>query len=110
MTWTVDSGDVVTCAYFLAGRNLHVNLAIGPTTVGGTLDLTLQRIIPGGYTGADSMCEVIRVLNNGTEAVGYATVSNGHTQIKFQRSLPATNWSAATNTTYVLYSGAIPIA
>jgi hypothetical protein len=68
------------------------------------------RVIPGGYTGVGSMNEIIRVLDNGSSVVGYATVSNAQTLIKFQRSIPATNWSAATNTTYVLYTGTVQVS
>jgi len=110
MTWTVDSGDVMDCSYFLVGRVLNLGITIVTSTVGGTLDLSLQRVIPGGFTVLGNMCEVIRVLNNGTEAIGYATAQDGQTVLKFQRSIPPTNWSASTNNTYVLYTGAIPVA
>ena len=35
MTWTVESGDVTTCKYYLKGRTLAWALQLTGTTVGG---------------------------------------------------------------------------
>jgi len=50
MTWTVDAGDVGTVAYWLKGRTLSIQVAIGASSLGGTAGLALQVSMPGGYT------------------------------------------------------------
>lgn len=103
MTWTVDSGDVQTCSYILRGRILTMHVAILTSTVGGTLNTSLRRAIPGGYVANEVINVPCRVLDAGTWLTGVAAVGTGGTVLAFLRDLTgATNWSAATNNTLVV--------
>jgi len=111
MTWTVDSGDC-SCRYYLRGRQLEVALTVATSSVGGTPSLTLQRVVPGGYSvgSAGSNGIINRVLDNGTSKVGYFTANSSDSLLKFQNNVSATNWSASTNNTYVLFNGFVAVS
>jgi hypothetical protein len=49
-TWTVDSGDVVTDAYYLRGRTLLLDEEVGATTTSSAACTSLNVLIPGSFT------------------------------------------------------------
>lgn len=104
MTWTVDSGDVTTCKYWLSGTTLFVVVEVANTTVGGTPNSTLQRNIPGGFTSAFQAQKTNPVNNNGTTQHGKNFVTASGTVLNFRNDAGSTSWSAATNTTGVFAS------
>lgn len=79
MTWTVDSGDVSTDAYFLRGRTAFYQYDYLTTTIGGTLSNTLYRAIPAVLqSAAASIVQVGHMRmqqNGGTTEHGAAYVS-----------------------------------
>ena len=103
MTWTVQSGDVTTFSYTITGKTLTADFYLVNTTVGGTLNTTLQIAIPAGFTAAKSQRTptVTYQDNAGTETVGTCEVTNGATVLSI-RKLGSGNWTAATDTTNVL--------
>lgn len=105
MTWTVDAGDVFTLSYFLRGRQVMVNIAVANTSVGGTLDLTLNiaNAAWGGFT-ATNLVNVPYIAFNAsaTGVAGTLRINSPSTAIVFYTTLSAdTNWLASTNTTNV---------
>jgi hypothetical protein len=104
MTWTVDAGDVTSYRYLLRGRLLTVMWQLDTTSVGGTLNTTLQIAIPGGFTAVSTyFVGLDYASDNGTTAVAaQCQVSSGDTIIKLFRNVAASgNWAAATNTTTI---------
>lgn len=98
MTWTVGSGDVTRCAYLLRGRALTVSIYLATTTVGGTPSTALKILVPGGFTITNLHDVPIRINDNGTNTLGFCE-ANGTTMDCYKSDL--SNWTAATNTTYV---------
>ena len=50
-TWTVDAGDVQTCAYYLSGRSLSVQLQLVNVDMAGVAaGAPVARRVPGGFT------------------------------------------------------------
>jgi hypothetical protein len=112
MTWTVDAGDVGSCAYYLKGRSLSVTFVLQTTSVGGTPSNLLLRVIPGGFTCSDNASAALIVHNNSVWSMASMNVGTGaSTLIGFGTDPSATvNWTASTNTTYVYGSMTIPVA
>jgi hypothetical protein len=101
MTWTVESGDVVTYAYIINGKTMTVAFEVVESTVGGTPDDTLQIAIPASKVAAKQMASAInRVLDNNVLTVAIAQVNAAGTVIRLLRNNFA-NWSASTNLTTV---------
>jgi hypothetical protein len=100
MTWTVAAGDVITYAYFIAGKIMFLIFSIGTTTVGGTLSYGLTIKVPGGKTIAKSTQIMIQANNNGAVAAGYAVLSAAGTTFSIAL-LAGGNWAASTNNTDV---------
>ena len=101
MTWTLDSADQTTLAYMLVGKTLWVSFNLGNTTVGGTVNISLQIAIPGGFTATKQMVAPILISDNGgTQVAGYAVVVASGNNI-LCRKMDNANWTLATNTTNV---------
>lgn len=101
MIWTVDAGDITSCAYILRGKSLLFSFYIVTSSVGGTLNTQLLRIIPGGYVAAKNIRTAINLLDNFIYKVGQMTVVANGTTIIFQIDGTGTLWTACTNSTYV---------
>jgi len=102
MTWTVDSGDVVTYQYTLIGKLITVVFRLLNTTVGGTLANTLSVRVPGGFTAAKTTVSPTLLYNdNGAGAVvGTLLITATNNAIGLNK-LTLANWSASTNNTEV---------
>lgn len=106
MTWTVAEGDVTTFAYTRMGKRLEVAFTIRTATVGGTPNTTLQMAIPGvdangaALVAARTVTVPALTVDNGTRAIGVASVTAGASVIGVQL-VGGGNWAAATNTTGV---------
>lgn len=99
MTWTVDSGDVITMRYMLRGRTLTVGFVLNTTTVGGTPNTTLNigNGQWGGFTAASFIYTPVALLaDNGIAASARFTPSS--TVLLVQRADLA-NFTASTNNT-----------
>lgn len=100
MTWTVDSGDQTTYAYMLIGHTMFLDAYLDTTSVGGTPDNTLQLAIPGGCTATKTMQGLALGFDNNVSTSTFNRVFAGGTVVGIGKA-SATNWSAATNTTYI---------
>lgn len=98
MTWTVESGDVVTLRYTLLGKTVLIDFAIEGTTVGGTPDTSLLVALPAGLVPATSFHSACVVSDDGTRTYGLAWVGVGVPTLIIERGDHG-NWSAATNAT-----------
>lgn len=98
-TWVVESGDVKTCAYYLSGRQLTVNMWIDTTTVtGAPVELHISNAAYGNFTVAIS--ESLAYLYDGGNASGLvATNPANGAYIAFGR-LDGVGFTAATNLVY----------
>jgi hypothetical protein len=104
MTWTVDSGDELTHAYYLKGRSLLVAFDLNATTVGGTLSTELRIALPNGYTVSKRVWgNLARYSDSGGAATSIGILFDNATAFVscFKDATQATNWTAATNTTVV---------
>lgn len=101
MTWTVGSGDVSAFAYILFGKTMIVQFSLNTTTVGGTPSDQLLIGIPGGYVASRDALQPVFLVDGAARTTGYAQVTPAGTTIKIYRT-DAGNFSAATNTTFVL--------
>jgi hypothetical protein len=98
MTWTVESGDVTTMAYWLKHKTLFLNFRVLTTSIGGTLNTQLLRVIPGGFTNVNSILTPISIQSNGVAAVGLVVIAAAATNLSFRTTQDgATNWTASTN-------------
>jgi hypothetical protein len=112
MTWTVDAGDVADCAYRLQGRTMTVTIRLAPTTVGGTLNSTLQvgNGAWGGFTAALGVNNALGYCNdNGAVKAGNLAVVGGGTVIAIQIAAGG-NWTASTNSTYIYGTITFPVS
>jgi hypothetical protein len=93
-TWTVDSGDQVTLAYMLVGKSMTVAFEIDGTDVSAA-PARLMITIPGGFTAAKRMRNLIQVVDAGAVAtVGVALVNASSTTIDLFASISGTAWTA----------------
>jgi len=100
MTWTVESGDVITYAYELNGTKLTVWFYLQTTTVGGTVNTQLSIAIPGGFQAARATLWPLTLNDNGGGfAIGFCqTAASGFTITCHKY---AGNWTLSTNLTAV---------
>lgn len=96
MSWTVAAGDLITLAYVLHGKRLEVAVVIRTATVGGVVSTQLRIALPAGFVAARDMTVPVWVTDNGTKAIGVATVSAGGTVIAIEK-VDGSNWTLATN-------------
>lgn len=108
MTWTVDSGDDLMYRFQQHGTKILVEFDFESTSVGGTPDQSLRVVLPGGFTAANQATILYRAFNAGTEELAQANTASGDTKLYFRR-VTAANWSAATNSTYVLGTAFIEV-
>jgi hypothetical protein len=104
MTWTVQSGDVITFKYRLRGRSLTVAIAVQTTTVAGTPDISLQVAIPGGFVAAADVRNACVVQDDTTRGAGMMFVApgtGGGAIITF-RKMADTAWAPSTNLTQTI--------
>lgn len=101
MTWTVDSGDVMTYAYKLRNKSLSLSVYINATTVGGVVSSQLRIAIPAGQLTAKNTVNTCMILDNGVRSVAYFTAVTGLGYITINRA-DGSNFTLAANNTYVL--------
>lgn len=102
MTWTVASGDVETYKYCLNRSTLFLIVNLVTTTVGGTPSTALQITLPAGLAGVGKTSTVARIVDNGTQTFGVATVDDTGTVVKITKGDSA-NWTASTNATNIRF-------
>ena len=99
MTWDVESGDQLTYAYRLQGRELTVWISIDASTVGGTPSSRLQVAIPGGFTAADRAQEGAYVAeDNNVRLISFYQVLASGTTLDFFAATDTSDWTASANT------------
>lgn len=108
MTWTVASGDVVLDKYMVVGRALQLHFRYITTTVGGSLNSTLLRLYPNGYTAPTAYSHFTYGNDNGTVAQVHIGGNSTSTTVSFVKA-DGTNWSAATDNTAVRGQVTIPL-
>jgi hypothetical protein len=74
MTWTVESGDVVTYAYTIIGKKMTVAFIFNTTTIGGTPSTNVKIKIPASKTAAKLMVTIAKMFNNGVWSNGFCNV------------------------------------
>lgn len=114
MTWTVDSGDMVTYSYSQVGKTLWVIVALTATSVGGTPDNRLFIQLPAAFTGANIAAQTVvqcRINDNGTDlSNGIAFSTTGSNLITVRIGQGASNFSASTNNTAISFVIPIPLS
>lgn len=101
MTWTVQSGDVSRNRYQLINKQLHWQISLVNTSVGGTPNTLLILTIPTGtfFTTAN-YARAVFVTDNGTFREALVQVQDGtHIVISL---IGGANWAAAANTTQIV--------
>lgn len=86
MTWTVDSGDLLTYRIWLKGRTLFINIAIANSVLGGTATSNLYLTLPMSYTtnGFLSFNVVLNVIDAGGPEAGEVVTSGPATSTLIQ--------------------------
>lgn len=97
--WSVDSGDVTECRYWLRGRALLIDLAVSTTDVSAT-PATLRRAVPNGYTIVSGADTLVRVSDAGASSV-VGLARPAVTTIQFFSTVAGAAWSltSSDNTT-----------
>lgn len=104
MTVTVDSSDVISYASRLSGTTLEVNVFLQVITIGGTPNTQVLTVIPGGFSNKKALQLLGFAINNGgAQTVCLVNITAGATQIGCLRDVVGTNWSAATDASYVIF-------
>jgi hypothetical protein len=110
MSWTVEAGDVLTYAYRIVGKSMHLVFYLEGTTVGGTVSQQLFLLIPGGFTNSLRVMNTTHIIDNGTENIGVAYISTtGDTTVTINK-VPWSNFTLSTNNTRVRGQLEIPIS
>jgi len=112
MTWTVESTDLKTFHYRLAGTTLEIDLVVETSTTGGTPDNALQVKVPGGFTpagasGKGQFTEVYMLKSNGGAYTfdGMWNAGSGGTNLLFYRGgFGGGTWANGTNNNAVYVS------
>lgn len=95
MTWTVDSGDQETYAYYLSGRTINLVYSIGASTIGGTPNTQLRIAIPLGLVCANTT-QVSYLFNSDNitarNGVSLAAATEAYVRL-YQDITLAANWS-----------------
>lgn len=109
MTWTVDSGDVVTFTYAIFGSMMWIWLRLATTTVGGTVagqQLTIK--LPNGVLAAKTVSMPATAGPNGgaTESVLVASVAGSNLLVMARY---AADWAAGANNTSIDFAIAVQI-
>lgn len=99
MTWTVESGDVVSIAYVELGKTMIVAFDVQTTTVGGTVAAELRMAIPNSRSAARTVSVPFSYLDNSTAGTGTVTATGS--TLAFYKSLAGTNWTASSNATRI---------
>jgi hypothetical protein len=100
-TWTVDSGDVTTQAYFLRGRTLTVTFYLVTTSVSATpASLSIGNAAWGSFTITKTVLTLFLNNDNGVgNAVGFIQLNAAGTTIPLSKITGT--WATATNATNV---------
>jgi hypothetical protein len=109
-TWTVDSGDQKTYAYYLSGRSLTVVAYLDVTSVSSSSAIQLFVAIPNSFV-ANRLTQVNSIaFDNGAVTTAYNRVfSVGSTTIEIGR-LDLAAWANSTNNTYVRVEITFPVS
>lgn len=113
MSWSVDSGDQLTYAYYLIGHVLHLTVYITTSTTTGTGASTVRVTIPAGYTAVNTAFFPYQSIDTGDATVAIMSVCEvdaSGTQVLCYRDVNATAWSIHTNTIQVRLSIAFEIS
>lgn len=97
--WTLASGDQSVFAYSVSGKTMTVSFTFLTTTVSAT-PTYLRVVIPGSYTAAKSLVNLIGVNENVGQSIGFANVVAGQTYIQFTK-LDTATFATLTDTTGV---------
>jgi hypothetical protein len=100
-TWTVDNpSDYITFRYTLIGKTMTVSFDFRTTTVSNVTS-ALRVAIPGGFTAAAEMRNVMNYVDNGgSSSAGTVLVVGGATTISFAKFTG--DWAASTNLTTII--------
>ncbi|MHB1260323.1 MAG: hypothetical protein ACYC2H_01265 [Thermoplasmatota archaeon] len=100
ITWTVESGDVLSNHYVEFGKTMLWTFAVGTTTVAGTGE-QLRITIPNSRTAAKASSGACVGSDNASVVSVFGQVVSGNTYLQLTKDVNGGNWSAATNTTQV---------
>ena len=101
MTWTVDSGDVLSETYTQFGTILKIILNVSASTLGGTVSSAVYFALPNGFTIPSSLLEVYiygRLFDNGAWVAALGIIYGAASTTAAQFGLIAgTNLTLVTN-------------
>lgn len=98
MTWTVGSGDIVTCTHSFNGKLITMLWRMDNTTVGGSLNTQLRIAIPGGLLAAKGNTGASLLIEAGTSISSYSQAIAGLGFIVISK-IGGANFASATDTT-----------
>jgi len=111
-TWTVAAGDVDFFAYLLEGKALTLTWNLVNTSVGGTPDADLRRIMPNSFTVGSTSGSLYSFNDVGTTGAGEVLFSvSANTLMTFRRAIlsGSVNWTASTNLTDLRGMGKVEV-
>lgn len=102
MTWTVEARDQTALAYTMIGNTMMINLTIDTSSVGGTVNNTLQMKLPNGKTVRRAMRAPCQIFDNSaaTSVLGYIRTTAGSQFLSISR-FDVANFTASTNLTFI---------
>ena len=110
-TWTVDAGDMQTCAYTLVGKTMWLSFYLTATSVVAPLPSELRIALPGGVTAALlTVAGGVSVYDGSAYRVGYLVTAQGDAFVRLRLDPgAAATWPATTNLTNVGGTVCIPL-
>jgi hypothetical protein len=100
MTWTVESGDVVTYAYTIVGKTMTLAFSLDTTTVGGTPSDELLITIPASKTATKTIYAAAFISDDGSRSIGVCRSVASRTTIGVLLA-SAGNFTASTDNTII---------
>jgi hypothetical protein len=100
MIWTVDNNANLTWAYTKIGNTVIASFSVGGTSLTGTANEELRIALPAALSVARIAAVTVRIADNGTHVVGWATMAVGVNYIAIRR-LDNSNFQLSTNGTNV---------
>ena len=105
MTVTVTAGEEVAAAYILSGAILQLFIEVDGLSTGGTPDVSIQRVIPGGFTAAATTRQLNRIVDNGASAVGLCLFTATSASFNFKHFTESNTWANSVTNTNIQFVG-----
>lgn len=105
LTWTVDSGDLITFAFYISGNLIQITGYWDTTTLSGTASNQLFVLIPNSWTAKKTMQGLALAIQGGTTGVTtYNRVqSSNNTKMEIGRG-DLGNFTLSANNNYIRWN------